>query len=126
VARAIDLGADDYLCRPYDPVLLGARIDAVLERKRLADQARIAGLGVLTSAIVHEVRNPLNFVVNFAELAEGLVHEQEALLEKSPAEMRRLTRDLELHLAKIREHGARIEEVLASMLAASGEPADSA
>ena len=35
VARAIERGADDFLFKPFDPVLLKARIASVLERKRL-------------------------------------------------------------------------------------------
>jgi adenylate cyclase len=38
VVRCIELGADDYLPKPFDPVLLRARIGACLEKKRLRDQ----------------------------------------------------------------------------------------
>ncbi len=38
VARCIELGADDYLPKPYKPVLLRARINACLERKQLHEQ----------------------------------------------------------------------------------------
>jgi adenylate cyclase len=38
VVRCIELGADDYLPKPFDPVLLRARIGASLEKKRLRDQ----------------------------------------------------------------------------------------
>jgi len=38
VVRCIQLGADDYLGKPFDPVLLQARIGACLEKKRLHDQ----------------------------------------------------------------------------------------
>ena len=37
VVRSIEMGADDYLFKPFDPVLLNARISALLERKRLHD-----------------------------------------------------------------------------------------
>jgi DNA-binding response OmpR family regulator len=36
--RCIELGAEDYLPKPFDPVLLRARIGACLEKKRLRDQ----------------------------------------------------------------------------------------
>src|SRR5438270_642725 len=83
---AMATGPSCRLCRPLYPVLLRTRIEAVLERKRLGEQSKIASLGVLTADIVHEVRNPLNFVLNFAELAEDLIREQEALLEKGTPE----------------------------------------
>jgi sigma-B regulation protein RsbU (phosphoserine phosphatase) len=41
VARAIEMGAEDYLFRPIHPVLLRTRIEAVLERKRLTDDLAV-------------------------------------------------------------------------------------
>jgi DNA-binding response OmpR family regulator len=38
VARCIEHGAEDYLPKPFNPVLLRARIGACLEKKRLRDQ----------------------------------------------------------------------------------------
>lgn len=40
VVRCIELGAEDYLPKPVNPVLLKARIDASLEKKRLRDQQK--------------------------------------------------------------------------------------
>ncbi len=40
VARCIEIGAEDYLHKPVNPVLLKARISSSLERKRLRDQQR--------------------------------------------------------------------------------------
>jgi CheY-like chemotaxis protein len=37
VVRCIEMGAEDYLPKPFDPVLLRARIGACLEKKRLRD-----------------------------------------------------------------------------------------
>jgi len=38
VAQCLQMGADDYLPRPYNAVILRARVDALLERKRLRDR----------------------------------------------------------------------------------------
>ena len=38
VVKCIELGAQDYLPKPFNPVLLRARLSACLERKRLRDQ----------------------------------------------------------------------------------------
>jgi phosphoserine phosphatase RsbU/P len=38
LARCIEAGAEDYLSKPFDPVLLKARIDSCLDKKRLHDQ----------------------------------------------------------------------------------------
>ena len=40
VVRCIELGAEDYLNKPLNPVLLRARVNASLEKKRLRDQQR--------------------------------------------------------------------------------------
>ena len=40
VVRCIEMGAEDYLTKPVNPVLLRARIGAGLEKKRLRDQQR--------------------------------------------------------------------------------------
>ena len=42
VVRCIELGAEDYLTKPVNAVLLRARINASLEKKRLRDQQRRA------------------------------------------------------------------------------------
>jgi class 3 adenylate cyclase len=40
VAKCIEMGAEDYLSKPINPVLLKARLNATLEKKRLRDQQR--------------------------------------------------------------------------------------
>ncbi len=42
VASCIEMGAEDYLPKPFDPVLLRARIGACLEKKRLRESERAA------------------------------------------------------------------------------------
>jgi sigma-B regulation protein RsbU (phosphoserine phosphatase) len=46
IVRCIELGAEDFLPKSFDPTLLRARLSAVLEKKRLADLAaqRLAAL----------------------------------------------------------------------------------
>jgi adenylate cyclase len=40
VVKCVEMGAEDYLTKPIDPVLLNARINASVEKKRLRDQQR--------------------------------------------------------------------------------------
>jgi class 3 adenylate cyclase len=40
VAKCVEMGAEDYLTKPINPVLLNARVNASLEKKRLRDQQR--------------------------------------------------------------------------------------
>lgn len=41
VVRCIEMGAEDYLSKPFDPVLLGTRIGASLQLRRLRDRERL-------------------------------------------------------------------------------------
>lgn len=41
IVKCIEMGADDYLPKPFNPVLLKARVSASLEKKRLYDQEKI-------------------------------------------------------------------------------------
>jgi len=54
VVRCIELGADDYLHKPVNPVLLKARVNASLEKKRLRDQAEAAARARGASAVAVE------------------------------------------------------------------------
>lgn len=128
VVRAIEMGAEDYLFKPFDPVLLGARVGALLDKKRLREELRtqekLASLGALTAGVAHEIRNPLNFVLNFAELAGDLVRDQRGELENLANDPRKSVllenaADLADNIAKIREHGARANNIIESMLAHS-------
>jgi len=49
VVRCIEMGAEDYLPKPFDPVLLRARIGAILDRKRLRDEERLRTVQVETA-----------------------------------------------------------------------------
>ncbi len=52
VVRCIEAGADDYLMKPFDPVLLRARVNAALERKqmRAAEVEYLQQVALLTHA----------------------------------------------------------------------------
>ncbi|MCA9915574.1 MAG: response regulator, partial [Anaerolineae bacterium] len=52
IVRGIELGADDYLPKPFNEILLSARITAGLERKRLRDNEReyLEQVALLTDA----------------------------------------------------------------------------
>lgn len=56
VVRCIELGAEDYLHKPVNPVLLRARIAASFEKKRLRDQQRELMRRFATSAVAQDVQ----------------------------------------------------------------------
>jgi two-component system NtrC family sensor kinase len=84
----------------------------------------MASLGQLTAGIAHEIKNPLNFVNNFASLSVELLDE---LKETAAPVLRRLDEDkraevdetiemLTGNLEKIAEHGRRADGIVKSML----------
>ena len=56
VARCIELGADDYLHKPVNPVLLKARIGSSLEKKRLRDQQKELVRRFATSEVAQDLQ----------------------------------------------------------------------
>jgi len=56
VARCIELGADDYLPKPVNPVLLKARIGSSLEKKRLRDQQKELVKRFATSEVAQDLQ----------------------------------------------------------------------
>ena len=55
VARCIELGAEDYLFKPVNPVLLRARVGASLEKKRLRDRQRELFRKFATAEVAEEL-----------------------------------------------------------------------
>jgi len=56
VVRCIELGAEDYLSKPVNPVLLRARIGASLEKKRLRDQQAALVRRFATSEVAQDMQ----------------------------------------------------------------------
>jgi two-component system, NtrC family, sensor kinase len=120
VVKCISLGAEDYFLKPFEPVLLRARISAVLDRKkcedRLVAQQYLASLGELTAAVGHELKNPLNFIINFAATAAEAADEIADILAPGETAAVALLDDLKRDVASIRQHGARANEIIKNML----------
>jgi adenylate cyclase len=55
VVRCIEMGAEDYLIKPVNPILLRARIGAGLEKKRLRDQQRELIKKFATAEVAHDL-----------------------------------------------------------------------
>jgi two-component system, NtrC family, sensor kinase len=81
-------------------------------------------LGQLTAGIAHEIKNPLNFVNNFAELSVDLLGELRDVIAPAEAALNPDQRDeldevvttLTSNLEKITEHGKRADGIVKAML----------
>jgi signal transduction histidine kinase len=90
----------------------------------LVHAQKMAALGQLTAGIAHEIKNPLNFVNNFADLSVELLNELKGstepavslLGEDARAEINEIIAMLTGNLEKIAEHGRRADGVVKSML----------
>ena len=93
-------------------------------QKQLVVQEKLASLGGLTAGIAHEIRNPLNFVNNFAELSEELIQEILEEIDRADHNLNADSREnfedllflLQQNVTKIHQHGQRAENIVGNML----------
>ncbi|APR83105.1 Serine/threonine protein kinase PrkC, regulator of stationary phase [Minicystis rosea] len=98
--------------------------ELVRTQKQLVAQEKLASLGALTAGIAHEIKNPLNFINNFAQLNAQLADDVTAALgeqrsrldPEALADVEDLLRDLRDNATRIDEHGRRASRIIDGML----------
>ena len=99
-------------------------------RMQLIMEAKLASMGEMVAGIAHEIRNPLNFILNFADLSAGLAAEAEEALRQHRAripegarvELEEILSSLRENTSRICEHGRRADAVIEGMLQHSQRP----
>jgi len=115
--------------RTSELVAKNKELDSALQtlkaaQTQLIQSEKMASLGQVTAGIAHEIKNPLNFINNFAELSTDLAKElmeelekmKDQLDEKDFEYLMEIVGDLEGNARKIHDHGKRADSIIRGML----------
>lgn len=92
--------------------------------EQMKQQEKLASLGLLTAGIVHEIQNPLNFVINFSKMSNTLLSDlnevieenKEILSNEDQEDIESILSDLKENLSKIGSHGERAISIIRDIL----------
>jgi len=86
---------------------------------RLVEAEKLASLGEMAAGMAHEIRNPLDFVNNFAVLSEELLLELEQGLDQG-LQVTELVQDLKRNASVIVHHAKRADDLLGALMRRAG------
>jgi len=141
LVKSIEAGAEDYLVKPLNQTILRARLSNCIARKeaydkelqylakikqgqkQIAAQEKMASVGMLVSSISNELKNPLNFVINFAkvssEICSELIRNLEANNLFADEPQRAILENLkkfQSNVSKISDYGRNADQIIRFML----------
>lgn len=100
-------------------------------RRQLQEREKLAALGLLSAGIAHEIKNPLNFVINFSKMASELmddfteilqgpmVSDQQPLSEDERRELDYIVTNMKDFMREIRMNGERAVDIVEGILLVS-------
>ncbi|OUR99864.1 hypothetical protein A9Q84_02215 [Halobacteriovorax marinus] len=95
------------------------QIDSLKEK--LIQQESLAGLGVLTSGLAHEIRNPLNIIINASKILETVIddlkEEKEKIEPVVTMDLDEAFSDMDISIDLIGKEGKKADEIVGHLLA---------
>lgn len=92
-------------------------------QNQIITQEKLASLGMIAAGISHEIKNPLNFINNFAEINVGITNEIEDIMNKCvqkdqshSEEIIQFLEDIKNNSDTIIRHGQKANDIIHSML----------
>lgn len=141
LVKCIEAGAEDYLVKPLNQTILKARLAnsiarkeahdkelAYLEKikqgqKQIAAQEKMASVGVLVSSISQELKNPLNFIINFAGVSADICNEllnkfeeNKIFTDDPQKEIKESLQKFQSNVSKVLEYGKSADQIMRFML----------
>lgn len=141
LVKCIEAGAEDYLVKPLNQTILRARLSNCIARKeaydkelqylakikqgqkQIAAQEKMASVGMLVTSISNELKTPLNFVINFANVSADICSELIQNLETSntfTSEPQRVLlsnlKKFQSNVSKISDYGRNADQIIRFML----------
>lgn len=96
-------------------------------QRRLISQEKLASLGALVAGIAHQIKNPLNFILNFSDLSLGLLSQIQEWLDSIKGEisqqkfdtMTKYLSSLSKDIQKVQQHSKHVDQIVEKMIAHS-------
>lgn len=96
-------------------------------QNQIVMQEKLAALGELTAGVAHEIKNPMNFIINFSDVSKELIEELIEEIDGTAKEedekdeidkeyLQEICDDLTSNLERISNHGQRANRIVVDML----------